>query len=197
MPACQRAAWSMAWLVETGILSITYAMWLSEVFNLKKDHGIMQAACNNLGARLAQYRFWLIGWNSGIGGNWVQSLFERRAGKGESHLLWHSLSMLFCIWRHFAFIASFPPSGYIAKSLYRYIAIYRWNVSYLHILICRCVASLLSHIIASWYVNMWCLFHRCVAIERCFACVNILVSFALWICSSVSIKKINKKVLTL
>jgi hypothetical protein len=36
-----------------------------------------------------------------------------------------------------------------------------------------------------------------MTIERCFACVNIPVSFALWIPASMSIKKINKKPLTL
>ena len=81
LASVQRAARSsdepMTWLVETTNAATIDAMSLSEVFNLKKDHGIMQAACNNLGARLAQDAFVSIGWNSGMGDFWRQSRFRR------------------------------------------------------------------------------------------------------------------------
>ena len=54
-----------------------FILVLSEVINLTKEWSIMQASCNNYCARLAAVEFVSIGRNSGIGGNWVQSLFER------------------------------------------------------------------------------------------------------------------------
>ena len=70
-----------------------------------------------------------------------QSRFVRRAGKGESLLLWHSRNNLSCIWRHFAFLASFPVSGYIVATHH-------------HILICWYVPCFACHIVISWFFDM-------------------------------------------
>jgi hypothetical protein len=67
----------MSGLVETCIASIIDAVSLSEVINLKKDHDIMQASCNNLCARIGCVAFVSIGRDSGMGDFWGQSHFWR------------------------------------------------------------------------------------------------------------------------
>ena len=50
------------------MMSIIDAMSLSEVISLKSEQSIMQAACNNLGARMAAVAFVSIGWCIGMAG---------------------------------------------------------------------------------------------------------------------------------
>jgi hypothetical protein len=63
-------------IIETHIDSIIDAVSLSEVISRKSEQSIMQAACNNLCARLAEDAFVSIGRGNGIAGFWGQSLFR-------------------------------------------------------------------------------------------------------------------------
>ncbi len=94
-------------------------MTLCDLINRKKDHGIMQATCNNHCVRLAQERFVLGEWYHDMGENQGNRhlITELESGnRVPSDGIKYRFSLSY-------FLPVIPCPRHTEESLYRYIAI--------------------------------------------------------------------------
>ena len=149
---CVAVLWVMrcSGIVETGIASIIDAMSLSEVISLTNEWSIMQSACINYCARMAQDCVVSIGRCIGMGTFWGESRVER--------MEWRVI---------FAFAFSRIIPADLDTSFNRYIVTYRYIDDTWHIFISWYVDAFPTLLVISSYLDslICCLFlrqHSCI-----------------------------------